>query len=306
MKTLREILVGVDLTPGGESITAGSRRAALQAQWLAERNGGRLTLLHSTHLDPHEHGGRPPHGREAPGARELEQLAADYTSAGTPCELVLADEPPWIALIRRVLRGRADVVVVARRNEAGGRERRLGSVSVKLIRKCPAPVWVVKPDHELVHRAILVATDLTPVGDLATEYGAYLARAHGAGLRVVHAWQVPFELQMEASRLGAEETGRRKRAIAESALRHVRDVLEASGLATGQEELHVRCDAPSHAILDEVRVLDPDLLVMGSISRGGIAGLLVGNTAEKLLSRVECSLLTVKPEDFVCPLELEP
>jgi universal stress protein E len=43
--------------------------------------------------------------------------------------------------------------------------------------------------------------------------------------------------------------------------------------------------------------------VMGTISRGGIPGVLVGNTAERLLPRLDCSLLTVKPEDFVCPVE---
>ena len=41
---------------------------------------------------------------------------------------------------------------------------------------------------------------------------------------------------------------------------------------------------------------------MGTMSRGGVAGLLVGNTAERLLDKVECSLLTIKPEDFVSPV----
>jgi nucleotide-binding universal stress UspA family protein len=45
-----------------------------------------------------------------------------------------------------------------------------------------------------------------------------------------------------------------------------------------------------------------DLLVMGSVSRGGIAGLLLGNTAERLLDRVHCSLLTIKPRDFISPI----
>jgi hypothetical protein len=36
-----------------------------------------------------------------------------------------------------------------------------------------------------------------------------------------------------------------------------------------------------------------------------VAGLLVGNTAERMLDRVECSLLTIKPEGFVSPVRLE-
>ena len=44
---------------------------------------------------------------------------------------------------------------------------------------------------------------------------------------------------------------------------------------------------------------------MGSISCGGVAGVLVGNTAERIFDRLDCSLLVVKPEDFVCPLAAE-
>jgi nucleotide-binding universal stress UspA family protein len=67
----------------------------------------------------------------------------------------------------------------------------------------------------------------------------------------------------------------------------------------------VGCDSPSHGIRRAVDALRPDLLVMGSLSRGGVAGLLMGNTAEKVLGRVDCSLLTIKPDDFVCPITLD-
>jgi universal stress protein E len=45
---------------------------------------------------------------------------------------------------------------------------------------------------------------------------------------------------------------------------------------------------------------------MGTVSRAGIAGLLIGNTAEKVLPQVDCSMLTVKPEGFVTPVKLDP
>ena len=46
----------------------------------------------------------------------------------------------------------------------------------------------------------------------------------------------------------------------------------------------------------------PDLLVMGSLSRGGRAGVLVGETAERLVARLDCSMLVLKPDDFVSPV----
>jgi nucleotide-binding universal stress UspA family protein len=45
---------------------------------------------------------------------------------------------------------------------------------------------------------------------------------------------------------------------------------------------------------------------MGTVSRSGIRGMLVGNTAERLLSGFHRSLLTVKPAGFVSPVEAWP
>lgn len=45
-----------------------------------------------------------------------------------------------------------------------------------------------------------------------------------------------------------------------------------------------------------------DLLVMGTIGRAGIPGLLIGNTAEETLHRVGCSILALKPPGFVSPV----
>ena len=59
------------------------------------------------------------------------------------------------------------------------------------------------------------------------------------------------------------------------------------------------------AVLEAEKRLAPDVVVLGTISRAGIPGLLVGNTAERLLGILDCSLVVVKPDDFVCPVTLD-
>ena len=59
---------------------------------------------------------------------------------------------------------------------------------------------------------------------------------------------------------------------------------------------------PDEAILGFLDEHAIDLLVMGSIGRGGNPGVMIGNTAERLLPEVQCSVLAVKPPDFVCPI----
>ncbi|MDZ7749444.1 MAG: universal stress protein [Halofilum sp. (in: g-proteobacteria)] len=48
--------------------------------------------------------------------------------------------------------------------------------------------------------------------------------------------------------------------------------------------------------------LDAELVVMGTVGRTGIAGLLIGNTAETILERLASSVLAVKPPGFRTPV----
>jgi nucleotide-binding universal stress UspA family protein len=53
------------------------------------------------------------------------------------------------------------------------------------------------------------------------------------------------------------------------------------------------------------RKLGVDLVVMGTVGRGGIPGLLMGNTAEAILQQVDCSVLAIKPPGFVTSVALD-
>ncbi len=48
-----------------------------------------------------------------------------------------------------------------------------------------------------------------------------------------------------------------------------------------------------------------DLVMMGTVGRTGIPGFLMGNTAETILNRIDCSVLAIKPGGFVTPVTLE-
>jgi len=295
----RRIAVGVDLALSGDGLTPGCAQAVAQAVELAARSGAELELLHSTWADLHEENRALRPGPSAEGLRALEEHVTRARALGIAARLTLAADRAWLELIRRAQQGEADLVLVARRNQGSGLG--LGSVTRKLMRKCPCPVWVVRPDGQPQPRAIVAATDLSAVGNRAVELAAALARLFAAELDVVHAWPPPLavpmlpELDVPAqSRLDVEQHERVARERFEQALSGL--VLEPA------PRTHLVCGAPSAAIQELVARQAADLLVMGSVSRGGIAGLLLGNTAERLLDRVPCSLLTIKPHDFVSPV----
>jgi universal stress protein E len=48
-----------------------------------------------------------------------------------------------------------------------------------------------------------------------------------------------------------------------------------------------------------VERLGADVLVMGAVSRSRLQELFVGSTAERVLDRIACDVLVVKPGDFL-------
>lgn len=304
MSLFESILVGLALGPEG-TVTRASRRAALQARWLAEQAGSKVTLLHTSWDD---HFSNPATGGALLGnamppevLAALESVREEFEGVGVPCDLELDTDRPWLAMTRRAAQGRHDLVVVARRNELTDLELRTGTNSRNLLRNCPVPVWVVAESEDLLHRSILVATDLSEVGSRATRLAARLAVALDCELHIVHALEVPFEYRM----LGGEAASHKLRDVMEALEAEVCTEI-ASGLEreldTSSPRIHVEHGPPARVIRDAVERIDPDLLVMGTVSRTGVPGLVIGNTAERLVDDVDCSLVTVKPLDFECPV----
>ena len=48
-----------------------------------------------------------------------------------------------------------------------------------------------------------------------------------------------------------------------------------------------------------------ELIIMGTAARSGLPQFLIGNTAENVLSQVDCSVLTVKRDGFVSPVTVD-
>src|SRR5690606_26079794 len=96
----------------------------------------------------------------------------------------------WVEIIREVLRGGHDLVLVGSRHHRT-RALLLGTTDTKLLRKCPCPVWVARPETTAGVPLVMVADDLTPVGEHCVQLGVSAAQLLDARLMVVHAVQYP-------------------------------------------------------------------------------------------------------------------
>ncbi|MDA1179623.1 MAG: universal stress protein, partial [Planctomycetota bacterium] len=66
---------------------------------------------------------------------------------------------------------------------------------------------------------------------------------------------------------------------------------------------HLSWGTPWQEIGRTAQHIAADLITIGTVGRSGIQGILLGNTAERVLTTQNCSILTVKPEDFKSPIQ---
>ena len=303
MLDIRHIVVGVELSDG--SMGEGSRLALEQARWIALVTGARVSVLHVIHDDEcwnHEAqnfvaaADSSRDDQHAPVERAVEELRA----AGVQAQVEFIRETPGLAIIQYVLRTGADLVIVGKRVARSHDERKLGSVSYNLVRDCPCVVSVVKPSGRTRPECVVAATDRSAVGERVVDVAAGLASAAGASLHVIHAIQLGMQTQMG----GGEAIEAFIRSERDDLRAEVGEQLQGADYR-GEWEIHAGQNSPARAVLEAEKRLAPDVVVLGTISRAGIPGLLVGNTAERLLGILDCSLVVVKPDDFVCPVTLD-
>lgn len=223
---------------------------------------------------------------------------------------------PFIQIIRQVLTKKHDLVMLMAEGKEGLQERIFGSTSMHLMRKCPCPVWVIKSTQHTPIKNILAAVD---VGSSLSEDGnehhniqilelaCQMAKMSDGHLQIIQAWSVFGEGYMESR--GGLDVGAIKKVRTDTKAYYKKSI---DGLMLDIEDrdrlirTHLpRSEDPSLSIIDLVKTEQVDLLVMGTVCRTGIEGFLIGNTAEKVLNEVNCSVLTIKPEGFVSPVKMQ-
>jgi universal stress protein E len=309
MKRFKKILVGVDLSSRAslvsEELSAPNAEAVRQAIWLAKLNSATVDFLFSLDLSvtaqqliSESATDESTILNEAKG--RLAELVAKAREEGVVADSHVVIGKSWLELIRQVLRARHDLVVVGTRHLGAIQGFLLGSTGIKLLRKCPCPVWVTQSPVDEEMGSILVAHDLRPVGDLAMELGCSMAKLRNAKLHVVHAAEFPEFDYMFPAAVSAEH----KQAYRREADAHIQAQLAAADLPQ-PAQIHFVIEPPDFAIMNCVEQHDVDLIVMGTVGRAGISGFITGNTAERLLPRIPCSLLAVKPPGFESPVTLD-
>ena len=304
-----------------------------RAMTLAENNQAAVTVATVTERlklsDGMPGGGSIPpdlHARITAGqTRWLETLVEPYRERIEVKTLVLIGTP-FLEIIRDVMRNGRDLVIKCPESP-DWLDRLLAGDDMHLLRKCPCPVWLVKPEKSGAYQRILAAVDVDdgyPPEELKTrkalnnmimELAVSLAVSEFAELHVVHAWHAFAESTLRNSAFVREpeekvnayvdEVQRRNAVRLDELMRETDAKLGSDAMQYLQPKLHLlkgRARREVPALAKRMRV---DCIVMGTVARTGVPGFIIGNTAETILGQIDCSVLAIKPPGFVTPVALD-
>ncbi|HET7924360.1 MAG TPA: universal stress protein, partial [Rhodanobacteraceae bacterium] len=239
--------------------------------------------------------------------RRLEQLAEPLRAEKLSVEVDARwDYPLHDSIVRKALDADADVVIKDTHYHSVLKRSIFSNTDWSLIRNCGATLWLVKPrppgqrpcfvaavdplhqrdkPAELDHRILTTARAL---GDsLNGEVHAFHAFDVAAAIAVsTDAMSMPIALPLNdlADAMRAEHT----EAVARLCKQH----------GVPPERTHVHQGGTRQLLLALTEQLRADAVVMGAVSRSGLKGLFLGNTAEDVLDRLHCDLIIVKPDGF--------
>ncbi|MEQ1829538.1 MAG: universal stress protein [Pirellula sp.] len=306
------ILVATDFSPPSEA-------ALQQAVWLARKTRASITLAHTLqtrHSSPSASGptmdlfldclvneGESLEDFEMEAMREaaakLRRLA-EKIAGSTEIQTRVYVGEPYAEITHAVQREGYDLVLAGTRGLAPWEQFLVGSTAKRLIRKCPSSVWIVKAEHIGLPKVVLAATDFSEISRKAVSQGLLVAQHTNAAfhlLHVVDSKDVPEDL---ISRIPVGSSLQQE--IKQEASKRMDEFIDSLAVDRASIQVHQSWWTPWQEIRRAAKFQAADLVVIGTVGRSGIQGLLLGNTAEKVLDTCDCSILTVKPEGFQSPL----
>lgn len=291
---IRHVVAATDFSESAE-------RALAWAAEVARTHGARLTLVHAVAppMPVADFAAPPLHVddelREA-ADRRLQEALEGVSLEGVEAEGALRDGTPSQAVLDLVKQTDADLAVVGTRGLTGFRHLLLGSTAERIVQKSPVPVLSVHADDpppEGGPRTILVPTDFSEDARAALDAAESCLALPDRETRVIllHVFHIPAEYRSYGPSGSFFE-------VSEGLADTLRERLEELAAPLRERgstiEVAVVEGIPAEAIVREAEERGVDLVAMGTHGRSGLAHLLLGSTAERVVQHAHCPVLTVR------------
>lgn len=296
MNATSHILVGIDFSPS-------SRNALLTALRLAKSTHSRVTALHV--MDPLlAREVKRAHGFSDQGlhdfmAERIKTFAGKDAVPPVEINFEFDAGPDFETLVRWCNNLHTDLMVLGSRGRTHARFE-LGAIAAKCARQAPADVLLVREEMKYPFRHIITCVDFSDTSAKAVRLAAEVAETDGSKLDCLFVNQTALALSLDYSGLvpALEIPDTTTTPHWEAELEKFRQSIIPASVAPRARGVVLERVNVRDAIYEHVARTEADLVVLGTRGSNGLRALLMGTTAERVITHSPCSVLAVKPEGY--------
>jgi nucleotide-binding universal stress UspA family protein len=230
--------------------------------------------------------------------KRLNSLARRLQVQSLNVEVALLEGPEESTIVRQVCEGKFDCVLLT--PEPSARERDLGPIATRLLRKCPCSIWVVRKAPYRRRPRIVAAVDADgnpALNKQVLALASSVSKALGGQLHLLHAWRAFGEGVFSQSTFGGMSKAQLEHYVDDIRKRHaagLRTLTNQCGVELPPEQIHLLKGDARAVIPEYCNSNKVDLLVAGMAGREGVSALMIGNTVEVVAEQLGCSVLAVR------------
>lgn len=227
----------------------------------------------------------------------LDELVARAKERGVRARQELVEGAAARALLAVARQQSAGLIMVAPRRQGSSVLDRFlhGSTAERLLRHAEMSLWIVHPDATPQVKTVFVPVDFSPVSERAVGLARRVHETWGAKVFIIHAIEYPREIALRRLPQADESIRAYREEVHDDVARKFDKLL---GGDRGWCHVLLSHDWVVRSLPELVVRENADLVIMGSVGRGGVSGFFIGNTAEKLFRLMECSTWVMKPEGW--------
>ncbi|CDL80520.1 universal stress protein UspE [Xenorhabdus szentirmaii] len=311
MANYQNLLVAIDPSQDDQP-------ALRRAVYIVQRNGGRIKAFLSiydlsyemtTLLSPEE---RNAMRKSVISQRVawIKQQAHYYLESGIDIEIkVVWHNRPYEAIIQEVITGNHDLLLKMAHQHSKLESIIFTPLDWHLLRKCPCPVWMVKDQVWPENGAAVVAVNLSHEEAYHSELNLKLVHetqdlakriVKEPLIHLVSAYPVaPLNIATEIPDFDPNVYNQALRGQHLVAMKELRQKF-----CIDEQHTHVREGVPERVIPETCDELNAGVVVLGILGRTGLSAAFLGNTAEHVIDKLKCDLLAIKPDGFICPINV--
>jgi universal stress protein E len=235
----------------------------------------------------------------------LEQLVAPIHAEGlTATTEVRSFKRLYEAIIQVALEEDVDMVYKPTRQHTLLQRAIFNSTDWNLIRLCPLPLLLVSDSQPVKGRDVIAAVDLSSEDDEHAELNRLLLSQAVMVSRLIQSQVKVVNASPGGSGVKTMPGSTDQQSINNGYRSKALEFTEKFSIPV--EQVIIREGTAEEVVNEQAASSNAAVIILGTVARSGLAGLFIGNTAERVLEGSNTDVMVVKQADFKSPIQIDP